>query len=72
HPLSVAPSKLKAPINPFTPRALSAGLARDRALPGQLRRARARSYVVCTAITDGGYSHAFNTSAKQSNLRRLV
>ena len=25
HPLSVAPSKLKAPINPFTPRALSAG-----------------------------------------------
>ncbi len=25
HPLSVAPSQLKAPINPFTPRALSAG-----------------------------------------------
>ena len=25
HPLSVAPSRLKAPINPFTPRALSAG-----------------------------------------------
>lgn len=25
HPLSVAPSKKKAPINPFTPRALSAG-----------------------------------------------
>ena len=25
HPLSVAPSKLKAPINPFTPRALSSG-----------------------------------------------
>jgi 2,4-dienoyl-CoA reductase (NADPH2) len=25
HPLSVAPSKLKAPINPFTPSALSAG-----------------------------------------------
>ncbi len=25
HPLQVAPSKLKAPINPFTPRALSAG-----------------------------------------------
>jgi 2,4-dienoyl-CoA reductase (NADPH2) len=25
HPLSVAPSKIKAPINPFTPRALSAG-----------------------------------------------
>ncbi|QIL21226.1 NADPH-dependent 2,4-dienoyl-CoA reductase [Thermomonas sp. HDW16] len=25
HPLSVAPSKLKAPINPFTPRALSTG-----------------------------------------------
>jgi 2,4-dienoyl-CoA reductase (NADPH2) len=24
HPLSVAPSKLKAPINPFTPRAISA------------------------------------------------
>ncbi|MDR1077040.1 MAG: NADPH-dependent 2,4-dienoyl-CoA reductase [Xanthomonadaceae bacterium] len=25
HPLSVAPSKIKAPINPFTPRALSSG-----------------------------------------------
>ncbi|WP_149196110.1 NADPH-dependent 2,4-dienoyl-CoA reductase [Luteimonas suaedae] len=25
HPLSVAPSRIKAPINPFTPRALSAG-----------------------------------------------
>ena len=24
HPLSVAPSRIKAPINPFTPRALSA------------------------------------------------
>ena len=32
HPLSVAPSRLKAPINPFTPRALGA-----RAVEGQIR-----------------------------------
>ncbi len=47
-------------------------LARDGVLPGQLHRAQARSYVMCAAITDDGHSHAFNTSAKQSNLRRLV
>lgn len=42
HPLSVAPSKLKAPINPFTPRALSArGVERhiaDYARSAQLAR----------------------------------
>ena len=42
HPLSVAPSKLKAPINPFTPRALSArGIERqirDFATAAQLAR----------------------------------
>ncbi len=42
HPLSVAPSKLKAPINPFTPRALSAqgieGQIRDFATAAQLAR----------------------------------
>ena len=42
HPLSVAPSKLKAPINPFTPRALSAGgierHIRDFATSAQLAR----------------------------------
>lgn len=39
HPLSVAPSKLKAPINPFTPRALSAG-AVDRQIGAYARAAR--------------------------------
>ena len=42
HPLSVAPSKLKAPINPFTPRALSARSIerqiRDFATAAQLAR----------------------------------
>jgi len=42
HPLSVAPSRLKAPINPFTPRALSArGIdrqIRDFATSAQLAR----------------------------------
>ena len=42
HPLSVAPSKLKAPINPFTPRALSArGIERhirDFAIAASLAR----------------------------------
>ncbi len=42
HPLSVAPSRLKAPINPFTPRALSArGIERqirDFATAAQLAR----------------------------------
>ncbi len=42
HPLQVAPSKLKAPINPFTPRALSArGVERhiaDYARAGRLAR----------------------------------
>ncbi|MBN6151461.1 NADPH-dependent 2,4-dienoyl-CoA reductase [Xanthomonas sp. AmX2] len=39
HPLSVAPSKLKAPINPFTPRALSAR-AVDRQIAAYARAAR--------------------------------
>ncbi len=39
HPLSVAPSKLKAPINPFTPRALSAGGV-DRHIADYARSAR--------------------------------
>ena len=39
HPLSVAPSKKKAPINPFTPRALSAGGV-DRHIADYARSAR--------------------------------
>ncbi|PPT51677.1 NADPH-dependent 2,4-dienoyl-CoA reductase [Xanthomonas arboricola] len=39
HPLSVAPSRLKAPINPFTPRALSAS-AVDRQIAAYARAAR--------------------------------
>ncbi|MEB1405116.1 hypothetical protein VDQ31_07380, partial [Xanthomonas campestris pv. campestris] len=42
------------------------------ASPRQLHRAQARSYVTCTAITDGSHSHACNASAKQAKLRRLV
>ncbi|MEA0662628.1 hypothetical protein [Xanthomonas campestris] len=40
--------------------------------PRQLHRAQARSYVVSAAITDGGYSHAYDTSAKQANPLCLV
>ena len=44
HPLQVAPSKLKAPINPFTPRALSArGVERQISAVRARRAARARS-----------------------------
>ncbi|MGJ7901916.1 FAD-dependent oxidoreductase [Lysobacter sp. 1R34A] len=39
HPLQVAPSKLKAPINPFTPRALSAGGV-ERQIKAFVRTAR--------------------------------
>ncbi len=39
HPLSVAPSKLKAPINPFTPRALSASGV-DRQIDAYAKAAR--------------------------------
>jgi len=39
HPLSVAPSKLKAPITPFTPRALSTG-AVNRQIAAYARAAR--------------------------------
>ncbi len=39
HPLQVAPSKLKAPINPFTPRALSARGV-ERHIAGYARAAR--------------------------------
>ncbi|MEQ7540382.1 hypothetical protein, partial [Xanthomonas campestris] len=47
-------------------------LARDGALPGQLHRAQARSYMMCSTVTDGSHSHACNASAKQAKLRRLV
>ncbi|MDH5822798.1 NADPH-dependent 2,4-dienoyl-CoA reductase [Luteimonas sp. RD2P54] len=39
HPLSVAPSRLKAPINPFTPRALS-GRGVERTIAAYARAAR--------------------------------
>ncbi|MCD9029701.1 NADPH-dependent 2,4-dienoyl-CoA reductase [Luteimonas sp. BDR2-5] len=46
HPLSVAPSKLKAPINPFTPRALS-GRGVERTIAAYARAA--------ALARDGGY-----------------
>jgi 2,4-dienoyl-CoA reductase (NADPH2) len=46
HPLQVAPSKLKAPINPFTPRALSAGGV-ERQINAFVRSAK--------LARDGGY-----------------
>ncbi|KQY55058.1 NADPH-dependent 2,4-dienoyl-CoA reductase [Lysobacter sp. Root494] len=46
HPLQVAPSKLKAPINPFTPRALSAGGV-ERQIRAFVRTAK--------LARDGGY-----------------
>ncbi|GAB3347789.1 oxidoreductase [Lysobacter tyrosinilyticus] len=46
HPLQVAPSKLKAPINPFTPRALSAGGV-ERQIKAFVRTAK--------LARDGGY-----------------
>src|SRR5688500_8296930 len=46
HPLSVAPSKLKSPINPFTPRALSARSV-DRHIDAYANAAR--------LARDGGY-----------------
>ncbi|MBC7989688.1 MAG: NADPH-dependent 2,4-dienoyl-CoA reductase [Luteimonas sp.] len=46
HPLSVAPSKLKSPINPFTPRALS-GRGVDRHIDAYANAAR--------LARDGGY-----------------
>jgi 2,4-dienoyl-CoA reductase (NADPH2) len=46
HPLQVAPSRLRAPINPFTPRALSA-----RAVEAQIR-----AFVRCARLArDAGY-----------------
>lgn len=46
HPLSVAPSKIKAPINPFTPRALSSGGV-ERTI---------RDFVQCARLAqDAGY-----------------
>ncbi|MEA0775899.1 hypothetical protein QYY66_20740, partial [Xanthomonas campestris pv. campestris] len=47
-------------------------IKREGPSPRQLHRAQARSYVTCTAITDGSHSHACNASAKQAKLRRLV
>ena len=48
HPLTVAPSKLKAPINPFTPRALSArGIERQiSAYANAAKLARDAGYLV--------------------------
>lgn len=34
--------------------------------------ARERATTWCVVITHGGYSHAYNTSAKQANLLWLV
>ena len=46
HPLSVAPSKVKAPINPFTPRALT-GFGVERTISAYARAAK--------LARDGGY-----------------
>jgi hypothetical protein len=48
HPLSVAPSRLKAPINPFTPRALSA-----RGVERQIRAFRHAASLAREAGYDG-------------------
>ena len=57
HPLSVAPSKLKAPINPFTPRALSArGIARQvDAFANAARLARDGGYDGVEIMGSEGY-----------------
>ena len=57
HPLQVAPSRLKAPINPFTPRALSAGgVERQiRAFVNSARLAREAGYDGVEVMGSEGY-----------------
>ncbi len=57
HPLSVAPSRLKAPINPFTPRALSAGAVERQisAYAHAARRAREAGYDGVEVMGSEGY-----------------
>ncbi|HZF97053.1 MAG TPA: NADPH-dependent 2,4-dienoyl-CoA reductase, partial [Pseudoxanthomonas sp.] len=57
HPLTVAPSRLKAPINPFTPRALSArGVERQiGAYADAARRAREAGYDGVEVMGSEGY-----------------
>ncbi len=57
HPLSVAPSKLKAPINPFTPRALTArGIERQiEAFANAARLAREGGYDGVEIMGSEGY-----------------
>ena len=57
HPLSVAPSRLKAPINPFTPRALGArGIERQiRAFATAAARARDAGYDGVEVMGSEGY-----------------
>jgi 2,4-dienoyl-CoA reductase (NADPH2) len=57
HPLTVAPSRLKAPINPFTPRALSArGVERHiTAYADAARRAREAGYDGVEVMGSEGY-----------------
>ena len=57
HPLQVAPSRLKAPINPFTPRALSAaGIERQiRAFVNSARLARDAGYDGVEVMGSEGY-----------------
>lgn len=71
HPFSVAPSKLKAPINPFTPRALSArGIARQiRDFANAARLAREAGYDGVEIMGSEGYLLNQFTAAR-SNHRR--
>ncbi|KAF1709401.1 NADPH-dependent 2,4-dienoyl-CoA reductase [Pseudoxanthomonas kalamensis DSM 18571] len=57
HPLSVAPSRIKAPINPFTPRALSArGVERQiSSYAHAARRAREAGYDGVEVMGSEGY-----------------
>jgi 2,4-dienoyl-CoA reductase (NADPH2) len=57
HPLQVAPSKLKAPINPFTPRALSArgGERQIDAFASAAARAREAGYDGVEVMGSEGY-----------------
>ncbi|WP_363796296.1 NADPH-dependent 2,4-dienoyl-CoA reductase [Lysobacter firmicutimachus] len=57
HPLQVAPSKLKAPINPFTPRALSAGAVERqiKAFVNAARLAREAGYDGVEVMGSEGY-----------------